>query len=213
MSEGNESTVQENKSTQKSTTKQAILEWARDIAIAVVIALAISMVIKPTVVKESSMEPNFFANDYIFLSRLAYKTGGQPKKGDVIVFRSNSKSLLDDKGKNKLLIKRVIGVPGDKIRVVNGEVYINGEPDDQSYTRDGTTSGYIEDAVVPDGKVFCMGDNREVSIDSRSSEVGFIDQDTIVGKAVFRLLPLGNMGLIHNVYDNKESTEETSDEG
>ena len=196
---------EEKKTVEKtSTTKQVILEWVRDIAIAIVIALAISMIVKPTVVKESSMEPNFYANDYIFLSRLAYKFGGQPEKGDVIVFRTNSNSLLDDSGKHKLLIKRVIGVPGDKIRIVHGEVYINGEPDDQSYTRDGDTTGYIEDAVVPEGKLFCMGDNREVSIDSRSGEVGFIDQDTIVGKAVFRLLPLGNMGVIHNVYDGKE---------
>lgn len=196
---------EEKKTVEKtSTTKQVILEWVRDIAIAIVIALAISMIVKPTVVKESSMEPNFYANDYIFLSRLAYKFGGQPEKGDVIVFRTNSNSLLDDSGKHKLLIKRVIGVPGDKIRIVHGEVYINGEPDDQSYTRDGDTTGYIEDAVVPEGKLFCMGDNREVSIDSRSGEVGFIDQDTIIGKAVFRLLPLGNMGVIHNVYDGKE---------
>ena len=204
MSEEEKNTSEE----EKSTTKQAILEWVRDIAIAIVIALAISMIIKPTVVKESSMEPNFYQNDYIFLSRLAYKLGGEPEKGDVIVFRSNSKSLLDDKGKNKLLIKRVIGVPGDKIRIVHDEVYINGEPDDQSYTRDGVTPGYIEDAVVPEGKLFCMGDNREVSVDSRSSEVGFVDQDTIVGKAVFRLLPLGNMGVIHNVYDEEKDEQD-----
>lgn len=204
MSEEEKNTSEE----EKSTTKQIILEWVRDIAIAIVIALAISMIIKPTVVKESSMEPNFYQNDYIFLSRLAYKLGGEPEKGDVIVFRSNSKSLLDDKGKNKLLIKRVIGVPGDKIRIVHDEVYINGEPDDQSYTRDGATPGYIEDAVVPEGKLFCMGDNREVSVDSRSSDVGFVDQDTIVGKAVFRLLPLGNMGVIHNVYDEEKDEQD-----
>ena len=196
------------KKEEKSTTKQVILEWVRDIAIAIVIALAISMIIKPTVVKESSMEPNFYQNDYIFLSRLAYKLGGEPEKGDVIVFRSDSKNLLDDKGKNKLLIKRVIGVPGDKIRIVHDEVYINGEPDDQSYTRDGVTPGYIEDAVVPEGKLFCMGDNREVSVDSRSGDVGFVDQDTIVGKAVFRLLPLGNMGVIHNVYDEEKDEQD-----
>ena len=101
MSEEEKNTSEE----EKSTTKQVILEWVRDIAIAIVIALAISIIIKPTVVKESSMEPNFYQNDYIFLSRLAYKLGGEPEKGDVIVFRSDSKNLLDDKGKNKLLIK------------------------------------------------------------------------------------------------------------
>lgn len=182
------------------STKQVVLEWVRDIVIAIAIALLISMIIKPTVVKESSMEPNFYANDYIFLSRLAYKFGREPQKGDVIVFRSDSSSLLDEKGKNKLLIKRVIGTPGDKIEVSEGEVYINGEPDDQSYTKDGDTTGYVPLTKVPEGKLFCMGDNREVSIDSRSEEVGFVDQDTIVGKAVFRLLPLSKIGVLHNVY-------------
>lgn len=183
--------------------KQAILEWVRDIVIAIIIAAAISMVIKPTVVKEQSMEPNFFANDYIFLNRLAYKFGNEPKKGDVIVFRSHSENLLDDKGKNKLLIKRVIGVPGDKIKVADGQVYINGEADDQSYTNDGFTTGNVKEVTVPDGGLFCMGDNREVSIDSRSEDVGFVDVDTIVGKAVFRLLPLSSIGVIQDVY--KES--------
>ena len=177
------------------------MEWIRDIVIAVLIAVAISMVVKPTVVKESSMEPNFYANDYIFLSRLAYKFGKAPEKGDVIVFRTHSDNLLDNNGKNKLLIKRVIGVPGDEIDISDGEVYINGEKDDQSYTQDGETSGSVKDLKVPEGQLFCMGDNREVSIDSRNPDVGFVDQDTIVGKAVFRLLPLSDIGVIHNVYE------------
>lgn len=190
--------------TGSETKKQIILEWVRDIIIAVLIAVAISMVIKPTVVKESSMEPNFYANDYLFLNRLAYKFGNEPEKGDVIVFRSHSDNLLDDKGKNKLLIKRVIGVPGDKIKITGGQVYINGEPDDQSYTNDGDTTGEVSEMTVPDGGLFCMGDNRRVSVDSRSKDVGFVDQDTIVGKAVFRLLPLSSIGMIKDVYKESE---------
>ena len=185
----------------KNEKMQNLLEWVRDIAIAIVIAVLISMVIKPTVVKESSMEPNFYADDYIFLNRLAYKFGGEPKKGDVIVFRTHSDNLLDNKGKNKLLIKRVIGIPGDKISVSSGQVYINGEPDEQEYTLDGETSGYVPETEVPKGKLFCMGDNRLVSVDSRSSDVGFVDKDTIVGKAFFRLLPLSSIGAIPDVYD------------
>lgn len=210
MSELNENSNQNTdveEDEEKQSLKASALEWGRDIIIALLIALCISLLIKPTIVKESSMEPNFNSNDYIFLSRIAYKFGGEPKRGDVIVFRTDSEHLLDVKGRHKLLIKRVIGLPGDRIKIADGEVYVNGELDDQSYTKDGDT--WVEDRgddevlelTVPEGQLFCMGDNREVSIDSRSDDVGCVDEDTIVGKAVFRLLPLSAVGVIHNVYE------------
>lgn len=195
------------KDEEKQSGMSVALEWGRDIILALLVALCISLLIKPTIVKESSMEPNFNSNDYIFLSRVAYKFGREPKRGDVIVFRTDSDHLLDGKGNHKLLIKRVIGLPGDRIKIADGEVYVNGELDDQSYTKDGDT--WVEDRgddevlelTVPEGQLFCMGDNREVSIDSRSDDVGYVDEDTIVGKAVFRLLPLSAIGVIHNVYE------------
>lgn len=210
MSELNENSNQNTdveEDEEKQSLKASALEWGRDIIIALLIALCISLLIKPTIVKESSMEPNFNSNDYIFLSRIAYKFGGEPKRGDVIVFRTDSEHLLDVKGRHKLLIKRVIGLPGDRIKIADGEVYVNGELDDQSYTKDGDT--WVEDRgddevlelTVPEGQLFCMGDNREVSIDSRSDDVGCVDEDTIVGKAIFRLLPLSAIGVIHNVYE------------
>ena len=185
----------------KRNIKKEIMDWVVDIVIAIIIALAVSMVIKPTVVKENSMEPNFHPDDYVLINKLAYKFGGEPEHGDVIIFRSDSDQLLDSKGKHKLLIKRVIGVPGDKISIYGGEVYINGKADDQSFTEDGETHGDMSEIEVPENSLFCLGDNREVSIDSRSPEVGFIDQDSVVGKAFFRVFPLGNMGTIKNVYE------------
>ena len=82
------------------------------------------------------------------------------------------------------LIKRVIGLPGDKIDISDGKVYINGEELVEDYTKEGYTTGDVDGLVVPDGKVFCMGDNRRVSIDSRSPEVGCIDMDEVVGKSL-----------------------------
>ncbi len=171
-------------------------EWIKDIAIALVIAIVVIQFIKPTIVKESSMEPNFYENDYLFVSKQAYLFS-EPARGDVIVFES---SLLQDNGNTKLLIKRVIGTPGDEIDLIDEIVYINGEPLDETYTMDGTTYGELEDFVVPEGQYFCMGDNRDVSIDSRDSEVGCVEKDAIIGKVVFRLFPLREFGAIRNPY-------------
>ena len=76
---------------------------------------------------------------------------------------SYSSDLQTDSGDKKLLIKRVIGVPGDKVTVKNGEVYVNGSKDSQTYTKDRTTKGFVDNVSVPKGKLFCMG-----SVDRKS---------------------------------------------
>lgn len=178
--------------------KELIKEWIKDILIAVVIALIVMQFFKPTIVKESSMEPNFIENDYVFVNKQTYHLfRGNPQEGDVIVFQS---SLPGQDGSNKLLIKRVIGLPGDKISVLDGKVFVNGKMIDDSYTKDQYTNGQIEDLIVPKDEYFVMGDNRRVSIDSRYPEVGFVKKDEIVGKVVFRLFPIDKIGTIKNPY-------------
>jgi signal peptidase I len=174
-------------------------EWVVYCAVAFAIAFIIMQFIKPTIVKQNSMEPNFHTNDYLFISKQSYHLfGGNPEIGDVIVFRSK---LKDGKGKEKLLIKRVIGVPGDTITIKDGKVFVNGEEIDATYTMTGSTNGYIEDLVVTKDSLFCLGDNREVSVDSRYEEVGLIPEDDVLGKAVFRLFPIKEAGRIKNPYD------------
>ena len=102
----------------------------RDILIAVVIVVAITMVIKPTIVKESSMQPTLYENNYLLLNKQAYRFG-EEKRGDIIVFES---SLEDDNGGTKLLIKRIIGLPGDTITIENGKVILNGVELQEDYT-------------------------------------------------------------------------------
>jgi len=172
-------------------------EWIKDIVIAIIIALVVVQFIKPTIVKESSMEPNFYENDYLFVSKQAYRFN-EPKRGDVVIFHS---SLLQENGDEKLLIKRVIGLPGEIIEVKDGHVYINGKMLDDSFTMDGTTYGYVDGLIIPPDKYFCMGDNRDVSIDSRDESVGCVDIEQIVGKAVFRLFPFGEFGTIDNPFE------------
>ena len=171
-------------------------EWIKDIIIAVVIALVVVQFIKPTIVKQSSMEPNFYENDYLFVSKQSY-TFSEPKRGDVVVVHS---SLLRENGDEKLLIKRIIGLPGDKIDISDGKVYINGEELVEDYTKEGYTTGDVDGLVVPKDEVFCMGDNRRVSIDSRAPEVGCIDMDAVVGKVFLRLYPFNKIGFIKNPY-------------
>lgn len=167
-------------------------EWIKDIAIAVVVGLLIIQFIKPTIVKEHSMEATLHENDYIFLSKQAYLFG-EPKSGDIIVFHTD---LTTADGKEKLLVKRVIGLPGDKIKVADGSVYRNGVALDEPYTLEGYTGGYMEEVTVPEGYLFAMGDNRQNSIDSRDPSVGCISEDKIVGKAFFRLYPFNSIGTL-----------------
>lgn len=136
------------------------------------------------------MQPNFYSGDYLITSRQAYRLFGQPERGDVIVFKSH---LYDEKGKQKNLIKRIIGLPGDTVEIKNGDVYINGELLQEEYVAEQGLSGEMEAVTVPEGRLFVMGDNRRVSQDSRSPEVGTIEMDSIVGKVVLRLYPFNQI--------------------
>lgn len=162
----------------------------RDILIALVIVVAITMVIKPTIVKESSMQPTLYENNYLLINKQAYRFG-EEKRGDIIVFESE---LEDDNGNKKLLIKRIIGLPGDTITIQNGKVILNGTELHEDYTLEDETPGELIDYKVPEGKLFVMGDNRRVSIDSRSEEVGCVDEDLVLGKAFVRLYPFSEIG-------------------
>lgn len=168
-----------------------VKEWIKDILIAVVISIIIMQFIKPTIVREHSMEETLRENDYILLSRQAYGLFGEPQRGDIVVFESDLK--MQD-GSNKLLVKRIIAIPGDTISIEDGWVIVNGQQIKEDYTKDGYTVSEMEEISIPDGYLFAMGDNRQNSMDSRDSRVGLISLDTVVGKAFFRLYPFSKMG-------------------
>ena len=163
-----------------------LLGWIRDILIAVAIAAVILAFFKPIIIQQQSMEPNFYSGDYVITSRQAYNIFGDPQRGDIIVFKSD---LYTDEGEAKNLIKRIIGLPGDTVEIIDGEVYLNGEVLNEEYIKEPGLSGEMEAVTVPEGELFVMGDNRRVSQDSRSGAVGTISQDTIVGKVVVRVYP------------------------
>lgn len=163
-----------------------IFGWIRDILLAVAIAGALLAFFKPIIIQQESMQPNFYSGDYVITSRQAYNLFGEPQRGDVIVFKTD---MYDDNGKAKNLIKRIVGVPGDTVEIIDGYVYINGELLKEDYIAEQGISGDMEAVTVPEGELFAMGDNRSVSLDSRNPEVGTIEQETIIGKVVVRVYP------------------------
>ncbi len=148
------------------------------IIIAAAIAVLVATLFIPVLqVSGSSMEPTLSDNDIIVLFKQA-----DLKTGDICGFYYE----------NKLLLKRVIGTPGDIISIdEHGNVSVNGEEIDEPYL---TTKSLGECDItfpcqVPENRYFVMGDNRDVSIDSRSSAVGFIEKEQIVGKVFLKIYP------------------------
>ena len=166
-----------------------------DIIIAVLLASAVLYFIRPTIVKQTSMENTLHENDYMIMYRQAYRSH-EPERGDIVIFQSSL--VNEESGKDKLLIKRVIGLPGDDIMIRDGQLYINGEEYKEDYLKDGYTPAFEIPPeggtyTVPEGTYFCMGDNRAGSVDSRYKEVGVVSKEAIKGKVIVRLFPFNKI--------------------
>ena len=172
--------------------KKEIIDWVKTIGISLVLAFLIVQVVKPTIVSGESMYPTLNNKDYLILNRLSYKFG-EVKEGDIIVFKTD---LKQDNGKDKDLIKRVIATGGDHLIIKDSKVYVNDKLLNEPYIDNAYTSGDI-DIVIPKGKVFVMGDNRENSKDSRSEDVGLVDENDILGEVMIRLFPLNKIGSVN----------------
>ena len=166
-----------------------------DVVIAVALAGIVLYFVRPTIVKQSSMENTMLENDYIIMYERAY-SHATPERGDIVIFQSDL--INESNGKAKLLIKRVIGLPGDEISIIDDQLYINGTAYEEDYIKDGITPAHEiplegETYTVPEDRYFVMGDNRVVSVDSRYNEVGCISVEQIKGKAVLRLFPFSRI--------------------
>ena len=109
------------------------------------------------------------------------------------MFKTN---LLQSDGTYKDLVKRVIATEGDHLVIKDFKVYVNGNLVDEPYIQNQYTSGDI-DIIIPENKIFTMGDNREKSLDSRYNEVGLVDEDDLMGKVSVRLYPLNRIGFVN----------------
>lgn len=159
-------------------------------------------VAEPFIVSGSSMFPNFHNRDYLVIEKMTYHRNS-PKHGEIIVFRYPYQQ-------KQYFIKRIIGLPGDSVRIGDGKVYVTdsvtGKESEvnESYLPEGTFTAITGNASVwhlgPD-QYFVMGDNRGASSDSRVW--GVLPKSLIVGKAWLRVLPVGDIGLIRSGSDEQ----------
>lgn len=154
---------------------------------------------QPHQVKGSSMFPTFKDGEYVLTDKVTFRTR-RPIWGDVIVFKAPINENFD-------FVKRVIGVPGDKIMVSGGKVFINGKPLNEVYLPSEYTTAagqFLHEGTeytIPEGSVFALGDNRDHSSDSR--DWGPVPDKNIIGRAFFRYWPTSKMGVIVNPIEGK----------
>lgn len=169
----------------------------RNATIIASIALVARHFLQISRVSGNSMFPELHDKDTLLVDKTAYGHA-HPQTGDVVVF--------DAPGTDHMLIKRIIGVPGDHIVIRDGTLWINGVVGNDDYTADGATDGNV-DLIVPEGRYFVLGDNRLHSKDSRAAMVGCIPESSILGKVSIRLYPPGRV-FVRDVIAKEEPAED-----
>ena len=172
------------KGEQKGGFWKEVLSWVEVFVIAAAIAFVVNnFLIANSIIPTASMEPTVMTGSRVFGSRLSY-IGSDPQRGDVIIFR-----WPDDE--SIYFVKRIIGLPGEKVDIIQGRVYINGEVLDEPYIAE----PMYEDEEpmhfeVPANAYFCMGDNRNNSADARYWKNTWVYRDKIVAKVGIKYWPL-----------------------
>lgn len=210
---------------EKKLQIKEIMEWVYCIIIAVVLALLVRYFIgTPTIVQMSSMYPTLKEDQRLILNRISRTFKEMPQRGDIITFEEPSEGVysINANSQNpvaiyhekqgifnkfryyvleigkKSYIKRVIGLPGEHVKIENGKVYINDVELEENYLPENVETreaGPYSDLIVPEGCVFAMGDNRGGSTDCR--RFGCIPLEKIEGKVAIRFWPLNLFGKVH----------------
>jgi signal peptidase I len=161
-----------------------IIDTVETILLALVLFLGINAISARVRVENVSMQPTLMPGEFLLVNRMAYKLG-QPHIGDIIVFHAPGVSDLD-------YIKRVIGLPGDVVRISDGTVYVNDQPLYEPYISQ--PPNYTGSWTVPENQLFVLGDNRNNSSDSHLW--GFVPYEDIVGRAILIYWPLGRVTIL-----------------
>lgn len=187
------------KNIKESADEDEVIDWKKEIksfAFTLLITMSIVLVLKNFViinanVPTGSMENTIMPGDNILGFRLAYLTE-EPKRGDVIFFP------FPDKETEKY-VKRIIGLPGEKVTIINAKIYINDstEPLDEPYLKEEWTRGtgpFVFE--IPEDCYLCLGDNRNRSSDAREWNNPYVAREKIIGKAIFIYFPFDRWGMV-----------------
>ena len=180
----------EPKDDKKSGFMSEVFEWSEAIIISLVcVVLLFSFVFRPVGVDGDSMYSTLHDHDRVIITNLFYK----PQVGDVVVITQPTEV-------HNPIVKRIIATENQTVDIdfKTGEVFVDGEKLNEPYTNTPTNVRYDVKfpVTVPKGCLFVMGDNRNESIDSRSSDIGMIDERYVLGKAVFRIFPMDRFGAV-----------------
>ena len=202
-----------------------LIEWIICIIIAFILAILIKyFIVTPTVVRQSSMYPTLKENQRLILNRWSRTTKQMPERGDIVTFEAPSEKKMSDETRQTLIaqyknksnnylynfsyyvleinkesyIKRVIGLPNDRIEIKDGKVFVNGNEYSEPYLQDTviteSRNSCFEDFIVPENCIFAIGDNREGSKDCR--DFGCIPMEKIEGIVLIRFWPLNLFGKV-----------------
>lgn len=167
-----------------------IWDWTKSISVALILVILLNMyVFNLSTVKGHSMEPTLKEKEWLFVNKFSFLIG-HPSRGDVVILKDPDMRSLD----RQYLVKRVVGVPGDRIEIRGGKLYVNGETVAEPYTDIQIEDGDRRAVIVPEGHYYVMGDNRHQMASKDSRTFGAVPEAAIQGRAEFIIWPLGQAG-------------------
>ena len=171
----------------------ALFDFLQSIVVVLAVMVMVYLfIMSPQEISGASMEPNFHNGEYILTNKIQYKLEN-PKRGDVVIFKSPLNKDID-------YIKRIIGLPGEKVMLKDNALYVNGQKVPETYLAPDVYvfgGSYLREGAeitVPEGQYFVSGDNRPHSSDSR--EFGPVAKEDFIGKALLRYWPFDKFGLV-----------------
>lgn len=167
--------------------QKELKEWIKALLLAVVLAVVLRVLIVDNyIVDGDSMLPTLHDQERVLVYKLGQKLGIRPQRGDIVVFQYAREPWRD-------FVKRVVGLEGDQVEIKEGKLFVNGKVQNEPYLSAPMLGSYGPE-TVPAGTVFVLGDNRNISMDSR--DVGMVRLDSIKGRAAVIYWPLKSLRLL-----------------